>query len=609
MRAGAAGGRAARVAKARIGRAIGPKGRKLARKYGRKARRELDLMGDLYSDQWNRDRGNTGPKAARAIRKAELLRGVLGGKKYFSGKGGAEAGPIPAKKTPKTAREVTKPSISAINDQLGDLLKVVTHIRDISQNRQNTLLKNEVDAVRASDEEHLESNIAANDNEPDAVPEAANDNDGSQLSQTFDAFSEALDSLTQTIQDLIDSQGAGEEEESRGFGDLFMENFRRGKGYSGTRFSPGSIVGKSQARLSGMATNVKQSVASRGIGNVIKSGAGNAAAKAARGAGATKDVVRRLARPILTKAIGKTALKSIPLIGAAAGIGFAIGKLLDGDFVGAGLEATSGLAGPATAIPAFVLSVSRDIYSGVYGVPPEQDPLFSERMPEIEEAVKAEAASIMSPQVETKEGVTTASGGQATPSGNPQQEMQQMAQKAAAPAMAGGGAAAPAASTSGGGATAPSGAPPAAPAAAAESGAPASSGAPAMSSGSPPPAPTEESATKAPSPSASGADGLNEAADPGKGTTEAQPPAAPTSLNQAVSTASNAGAKIIQATEKSEEAANKMPMINVGRDGQRPMPQKFPTERQGFTGTGNVPNPGLDSMGTIAYQLYFGVAA
>ena len=52
-----------------------------------------------------------------------------------------------------------------------------------------------------------------------------------------------------------------------------------------------------------------------------------------------------------------------------------------------------------------------------------------------------------------------------------------------------------------------------------------------------------------------------------------------------------------------------MPIVNVGRDGQRPMPQKFPTERQGFTGTGNVPNPGLDSMGTIAYQLYFGVAA
>lgn len=582
-------------------------GRKLLR---RKARREMDLMGDLYMDQWYRDRGNTSAKAARAIRKAELLRGVIGGKKYFSGKGGSEAGPIPAKKTPKTAREVTKPSISAINDQLGDLLKVVTHIRDISQNRQNTLLKNEVDAVRASDEEHLESNIAANDNEPDAVPEAANDNDGSQLSQTFDAFSEALDSLTQTIQELIDSQGAGEEEESRGFGDLFMENFRRGKGYKGTRFSPGSIVGRSQARLSGMATNVKQSVASRGIGNVIKTGAGNAAAKAARGAGATKDVVRRLARPILTKAIGKTALKSIPLIGAAAGIGFAIGKLLDGDFAGAGLEATSGLAGPATAIPAFVLSVSRDIYSGVYGVPPEQDPLFSERMPEIEEAVKAEAASIMSPQVETKEGVTTASGGQATPSGNPQQEMQQMAQKAAAPAMAGGGASAPAASTSGGGATTPSGAPPAAPGGGESTGADAapalsSSGGPSASSGGSTPPPSSAPSSSA-APTSQEAKSLATAEKVAGGETATPQPAAPTQTGESTSTV---GAKIIQATEKSEEAANKMPIVNVGRDGQRPMPQKFPTERQGFTGTGNVPNPGLDSMGTIAYQLYFGVAA
>jgi hypothetical protein len=65
----------------------------------------------------------------------------------------------------------------------------------------------------------------------------------------------------------------------------------------------------------------------------------------------------------------------------------------------------------------------------------------------------------------------------------------------------------------------------------------------------------------------------------------------------------------MQATERSEEASNRVPVINVGGNGQRPMPQRFPTERQGFTGTGNVPNPGLDSMGTIAYQLYFGVAA
>jgi hypothetical protein len=611
-RAGAAGGRAARATKARIGRAIGPKGRKLAKKYGKKARRELDLMGDLYSDQWNRDQGRDGPKAAKAIRKAELLRGILGGKKYFSGKGGAEAGAIPAKKTPKTAKEVTKPSISAINDQLGDLLKVVTHIRDISKDRQNTLIKNEVDAVRASDEEHLESNIAANDNEgPDAIPEPANDNDSSQLSNTFDAFSEALDSLTQTIQDLIDNQGTGGgEEQQPGFGDLFMENFRRGKGYKGTRFSPGSIVGKSQARLSGMATNVRQSVTSRGIGNVIKTGAGNAAAKMARGAGTTRDAVRRLARPILAKSIGKTALKSIPLIGAAAGAVFAIGKLLDGDFVGAGLEAASGLAGPATAIPAFILSVSRDIYSGVYGVPPEQDPQFAERMPEIEEAVKAEAASIMSPQVETKEGVTNASGGQATPTSNPQQQMQQMAEKASAPAMAGGATSSPTpASAPAGAPTAGAGAPPAASSGAPAGGAPATptSGGPAASST--PPAPTTSSTATPTGPTSPDAAGRVNQPSSSVSTNTPQPPAQPAAVNQTSNSASVAGEQIIRATEKSEDAANRIPTINVGRNGQPPRPQRFPTERQGFTGTGNVPNPGLDNMGTIAYQLYFGVAA
>lgn len=607
-RVAAGASRAKRVTSARIGRAIGPKNRMRLKKFKRGA----GVFGDLYMAQRYRDKGLTTGKAAKAIRKAELLRGAIGGKKYLSGKGAAQPGAIPAKKTPKTAKEVTKPSISAINEQLSALLKVVTHIRDISEDKQNTLIKNEVDAVKASEEDLLESNVGNNLEGPDAVPEAANDNDASGLGSTFDEFSQAIDSLTKTIQDLIDRQG-GEEEQGGGgsFGDLFMNNFRRGKGLSGNPFSAESIVGKGQTRLSGLANTAKESMQSGKIGRAIKSGAGAAASKAARGAGATKDVIRKLARPILAKSLGKTALKSIPLIGAAAGAIFAVGKLLDGDFVGAGLEAASGLAGPATAIPAFILSVSRDIYSSVYGVNPEEDPLFSERMPELEEAVKAEAAMIMSPQVETKEGVTTSSGGQAeTPGGNPQQQMQQMAQKAAAPTMA---ATTPPASSGppagSGPAAAPDAAPAASPSTSGGGGAPSggssgSSTSGASSSGgstTPPP-------VGASSPS-KGTDATNveKAAEKVAGA-ETSPPqaAAPT---QTDTSASSAGAKIMQATEKSEEAANKMPVLNIGSDGKRPMPQRFPTERQGFTGSGNVPNPGIDNMGTMAYQLYFGVAA
>ena len=46
----------------------------------------------------------------------------------------------------------------------------------------------------------------------------------------------------------------------------------------------------------------------------------------------------------LAKVLGKSLLKKIPLIGLAAGAGFAIDRMMDGDFKGAGLEALSGLA-------------------------------------------------------------------------------------------------------------------------------------------------------------------------------------------------------------------------------------------------------------------------
>lgn len=625
------------------GEAIASKGRAAARLVTTKeGRRELKRNAGVFADFYRAQKAGRGglfKGNARALRKAELLSGVIAGKQYFSGKGkgkgGSEAGAVPSKKSPRVAREVTKPSISAINDQLGDLLKVVTHIRDVSNDRQNTLLKNEVDAVRAEDEQGLESNVAANDNEsPDAVQEPTESN--SDLGSTFDAFSQALDALTQTIQQLIDGQGG--EDQPQSFADAFrsVRNTRQGHAPDRRAFSRNSLAGRGEARLnsivsrardgatarlSGVATNVRESAAVTKIGGAIRTTAGAATAKMARGAGTTKDVVRRLAKPILTKALGKTALKSIPIIGAVAGVGFALGKLLDGDFVGAGLEAASGLAGPATAIPAFILSVSRDIYSGVFGIPPEQDPQFAERMPEIQEAVKAEAASIMGPQVETKEGVTSSAGGVAAAAGVAGAAgMAAMAMKAANPTMPSSSGSPSATPTSSSGQPAssppPSGSPPAAPQAEKTGGDKAtlsSGGAPTPSAGPTPSAAPAESATGkgvTKSGSANAIDGLNEGADPGKGTgTTPPPPAQSASLSQAVNSVANAGAKIMEATEKSEDAANKIPMINVGRNGERPRPQRFPTERQGFVGTGNVPNPGIDNLGSIAYQLYFGVAA
>lgn len=70
--------------------------------------------------------------------------------------------------------------------------------------------------------------------------------------------------------------------------------------------------------------------------------AGKAGAKAAEKAvekGLTKSVGKAGA-----KALGKSALKKIPVIGALAGLGFAAGRAMDGDWLGAGGEALSGVA-------------------------------------------------------------------------------------------------------------------------------------------------------------------------------------------------------------------------------------------------------------------------
>jgi hypothetical protein len=70
---------------------------------------------------------------------------------------------------------------------------------------------------------------------------------------------------------------------------------------------------------------------------------------------------------------------------------------MDGDVVGAGLEAVSGIGSFATAIPATVALLAKDVYEDVYGIKPESDPLVGERLglieSETETAVKAEVAN------------------------------------------------------------------------------------------------------------------------------------------------------------------------------------------------------------------------
>jgi hypothetical protein len=78
--------------------------------------------------------------------------------------------------------------------------------------------------------------------------------------------------------------------------------------------------------------------AEKGLTKSVGKAGAKAGTKAAE-KGLTKSVGKAGA-----KAVGKSALKKIPVIGALAGLGFAAGRAMDGDWLGAGGEALSGIA-------------------------------------------------------------------------------------------------------------------------------------------------------------------------------------------------------------------------------------------------------------------------
>lgn len=117
----------------------------------------------------------------------------------------------------------------------------------------------------------------------------------------------------------------------------------------------------------------------------------------------TKDVIKETAKKSLSKSLGKMAAKSIPIVGVAAGVGFAIGRLIKGDPVGAGIEAAGSVGSAVTAIPATIAQTVRDIYYETYEVYPEQDPLASKRLKDIQEAVTESAEEILKTKIKTEE--------------------------------------------------------------------------------------------------------------------------------------------------------------------------------------------------------------
>jgi len=511
--------------------------------------------------------------------------------------GGAGGGPgggatLPGLDTPETAAKVSNPTLASLIDQVDQLVAIAGRISDNLKAQQEQFVNQNAQAVRVDKEAKLEK-------AQDAIPEAptGSGSDIGPVSSAIDGFAAALTALTEAIQNsaggggsLLDMLDGGKKSKAA----KAAKAAKAGKAAGITRevtktgqtvlrdAKTGRFVSKNAGEAAKLAK--QPGMLRRGLGAVSGSKgvkaltgaiAGGAAAAGKTGLGkGVKSVVKKLAKPLIAKGLGKTALKSIPLAGAAVGGLFAIGRLLQGDWVGAGIEAASGLAGPFTAVPALIASIARDIYQGVYGVQPEADPEFNSRFPEVMSGVKEVAGEVMAPQVVKK--------GSATGKKNeiPQQSVPAVS---ASPA---------------------SGSAPAVPKAANPESAPAPAGSGAASGA------TTNGGSSAPDAApvtmAGGTGGIT-----GSSSTESKPaPSLPvqpekqqTAMAKPIEPAATSGNALETAT------ANAIPPQPNINDGSMPARvnerSNMPTSRAGYRGQGNVPDPNYNGDDAFISQLLF----
>jgi hypothetical protein len=549
-----------------------------------------------------------------------------------------DAQAAPEMETAKTESNKSNPNISALVSQLESLVKVASRVGVVTTAHQRSYQQQMASSTRQARERSMEGGIA--------TLLASMMGTGTSFDPLTTEVGTLIEKI-KPLQDAIEEQSKKAEEESNkrgfverladsyGFGDDYREYDKRKQarqsrvktkpGFKMTRTRTGQtrfvgpdgrFVSRAAAVADAVPTRMQRAtsavrsggagllnlakrtaVATRVGGAKIVSGTSKNIAsivgKGVRVAGATASatksvsasVVKRIAGPIISKAIGSTVLKSIPILGTVAGGLFAAKKLVQGDVVGAGLEAASGLAGPLTAIPAMIASVARDTYSSVFGIKPESDPNFVSRMALITGLVGALVTTMLASKVDAKQKPTQSQIDKATiPEAKPN-----------ATATAG---------------TTPSGAPKPVPSAPKPSPAPSPSPSP---SPTPTPTPTpspsssstpKQAATSSPSASAS----TSSPSSPASATptpTQATPTPSPSATPTIVETPPTTSEALSKASVEAEAASRGVSVINIGGNNSRPLPSKAPPTRSGVSGAGDVPDPHYYGLREVAIGLYF----
>ena len=173
----------------------------------------------------------------------------------------------------------------------------------------------------------------------------------------------------------------------------------------------GAVTEKAGAALEGAKDLGSKAMGAAGkagtwVKGLLPGKAGGAIAEKVAESGAGKSVATKIATSLakrIPKAMAGGVAKSIPFLGAAIGAGFAISRLVQGEYVGAALEGVSGLGSAATAIPATVALMAKDVYQDVYGIAPENDPEAGTRMAEITDQTTKAATDFLKGTPEAKE--------------------------------------------------------------------------------------------------------------------------------------------------------------------------------------------------------------
>lgn len=336
-----------------------------------------------------------------------------------------DVGGIPKLDSPKKESNQSNPTLSTIVDQLKLLIKSANKLGIISKEQQKTLLQSIIDTRNIDTEALIENKDS----------ELTNIAGGSVSAESLLPLSTAIEQLAdklallggkvdQKIQEsdnglegtfgsrFFDELGAGDIYESvqkrkrrnaaRSARFASPENQRRlriaARERRASRFKPEQLLDKRGKPLTNNALDWKLGALER---------ARKQSSFSYKFTSGAKSALKRIAGPLLTRTLGRSAIKVIPVAGGLVAGGLVISKLLQGDVKGAGIELASNSAIPLVAIPALVSSITKDSYPLIYGMQPEQDPEAPKRLKELKQETEKLVGETISGQIQVQKKPTT----------------------------------------------------------------------------------------------------------------------------------------------------------------------------------------------------------